>query len=63
MLLRMCEGRMVPYAHMDDAREYQYLDKEGKNDIKARLCSRCVTHDRARGYVLERTFTDEELDD
>jgi len=54
---------MVPYAHMDDAREYQYLDKEGKNDIKARLCSRCVTHDRARGYVLERTFTDEELDD
>jgi hypothetical protein len=56
---KICEGRMVPYAHKDDALEYQYLDKEGNNDCKANLCSRCVAHDRNRGYVMGRTFIEE----
>ena len=45
-----CEGRMVPYAHKEDAREYQLYDKDGNKDTKAYLCSLCVKDDIKRGY-------------
>ena len=57
---RFCEGQRVPHAHKDDALEYQYLDKEGANDLKSVICSRCVAYDRSRGYTMERTFSEEE---
>jgi len=46
-----------------DVVEWQYLDKEGANDFKANLCSRCIALDRADGYTMERTFIEEEHDD
>lgn len=59
LLPKICEGRLMPHVHKDDAREYQYIDRDGIKDCKANLCSRCVEHDRRKGYILERTFIEE----
>lgn len=45
-----CEGRMVPYAHKEDAVEYQLYDKEGNKDTKGFLCSECALDDIRKGY-------------
>lgn len=62
-LPKICQGQMVPHAHKDDVRGYQYLDNEGNKDGKANLCSSCVAFDRNRGYTLERTFIEDKTND
>jgi len=57
----ICEGQMVPYSHSIDVMRYRYLYKDGQHE-RARLCQRCVKHDRARGYILEKVFTVEQPD-
>jgi len=56
---KICEGQMVPHSHSMDVVEYQYLDKEGAKDFRTNLCSRCVKMDRASGYTMQRTFSEE----
>ena len=45
-----CEGQRVPYAHKEDAVEYQLFDKEGNKEHKAYLCSECALSDIKKGY-------------
>lgn len=56
---KICEGQKVPHAHKDDALEYRYVGA----DMVGMICSRCASLDRARGYILERTFSEEEDDE
>jgi len=58
----ICEGQMVPHSHSMDVMRYRYLYKDGQHEV-ALLCQRCVKHDRARGYVLERLFEEQTDDD
>jgi hypothetical protein len=59
MRSRICEGQGTPHSHSDKVYEFQYLDKDGANDIRAFLCDRCVAFDRQKGYTLQRTFIEE----
>lgn len=47
---KICEGRMVLHAHLEDAVEYQLYNSDGTKDIRSILCSRCAADDIARGF-------------
>lgn len=50
MSTKLCEGMMMPWAHMGPVKHYQLYDCEGGKDCKGYLCSKCVKDDIRRGY-------------